>query len=611
MTNYLPMWIALGIAGFATAAFGGTFTWKEADHKLLPVRGILEWDVTPRGMQTVQPPMKTPEGLFEAEIKSYSLKDRGAAPMILLAKSNADAKMIDRAVFDANANSDFADDPVLTLNPEKPLDVKYQPNEREAVDYRLYLVKSKRSDGWDVALLPKLWREGTLTLDGKPVRALIRGSSTEAKLIPDMDGDGEFNFNSADQFPLALYMTINISFYKAVQGATDDELSIELFNGPFGKLEISGEMIPPAAQDKVSLIFAVEPGATPVQRNTFSIQSSLANQPFSIPAGEYTIRHGLIEGADPLAATIFNMDNNIILSPEFVTKLVLNTPRFDLTVGQQGRTLRVEPILGSSSSKGISYNPHQRKLRDKGPLVVDVVDPANPAKVLIGPTNLAYGQKNSLGRTTMSIPPEINPGQKVLVRLQMSGDENRIVKEFVVTGIADGVGTTSKAADLSPFAEGDKAKRARLAVLEANADTPPEINLKDWINRAPTNLAGLKGKIVVLDFWATWCRPCVAAIPKNNALMDKFADQVVIIGVCHPSTGMEKLADVVKNKGIKYPVAVDADGAAAKAYALDGYPDYYLIDQTGKLRLADCSNGSVEDAIKALLDAKQETDQKP
>jgi thiol-disulfide isomerase/thioredoxin len=179
-----------------------------------------------------------------------------------------------------------------------------------------------------------------------------------------------------------------------------------------------------------------------------------------------------------------------------------------------------------------------------------------------------------------------------------------------ITGIALSFGNTSNAADLSPFAEGDQAKRARLADLEANSDTPPEINLKGWINHAPTNLAGLKGKIVVLDFWATWCKPCIGAIPKTNALMEKYADKVVIIGICHPND-LGKLAALVKDKGIKYPVALDTDGAAAKAYAIDGYPDYYIIDQTGKLRLADCSNGSVEDAIKALLDAKQETDQKP
>jgi hypothetical protein len=83
--------------------------------------------------------------------------------MILLSKSSADARMIDRAVFDANGNADFTDDPILTLNPKKTINVKYQPDEREAVDCRLYLVKSKQSGQWDVTLPPKLWREGTIT----------------------------------------------------------------------------------------------------------------------------------------------------------------------------------------------------------------------------------------------------------------------------------------------------------------------------------------------------------------------------------------------------------------------------------------------------------------
>lgn len=61
------------------------------------------------------------------------------------------------------------------------------------------------------------------------------------------------------------------------------------------------------------------------------------------------------------------------------------------------------------------------------------------------------------------------------------------------------------------------------------------------------------------------------------------------------------MAAYVEQAGIDYPVAVDKDGATIKAYAVDSYPDYYLIDRAGKLRVADLSNGDLDRAVRVLL----------
>ena len=94
-------------------------------------------------------------------------------------------------------------------------------------------------------------------------------------------------------------------------------------------------------------------------------------------------------------------------------------------------------------------------------------------------------------------------------------------------------------------------------------------------------------------------------MPKLRELAERYEDQgLVLIGV-HTTRGGEDMADYVADSGIDYPVAIDVDSQTTSAFAVDSYPDYYLIDRAGNLRVADLANGDLERALGVLLAEQQ------
>jgi len=125
-----------------------------------------------------------------------------------------------------------------------------------------------------------------------------------------------------------------------------------------------------------------------------------------------------------------------------------------------------------------------------------------------------------------------------------------------------------------------------LAVLSTNilcADPAPAWSLKDLSGKT-VKLSDFKGKVVVLDFWATWCPPCRAEIPGFVDLQKRYEKQgVTVIGVSLDQGGTEVVSSFVKAQGINYPIVMGTDEVTAQYGGIEGIPTTFVIDPKGNI----------------------------
>ncbi len=121
------------------------------------------------------------------------------------------------------------------------------------------------------------------------------------------------------------------------------------------------------------------------------------------------------------------------------------------------------------------------------------------------------------------------------------------------------------------------------AEKKAGQDLAPDFTLQD-LSGQPVHLSDFKGKVVILDFWATWCSPCRQEIPHFVSLYDKYKSKgLEIVGASLDQGGVLVVAPFVKDQGIHYSVVM-ADDKTTQAYGgVVGIPTTFIIDRQGRI----------------------------
>ena len=97
------------------------------------------------------------------------------------------------------------------------------------------------------------------------------------------------------------------------------------------------------------------------------------------------------------------------------------------------------------------------------------------------------------------------------------------------------------------------------------------------------SLADGSGKVMLVDFWATWCEPCKDSFPHHQALAEKYAGQVVVIGISIDDEP-DGIPDFAKKNGGKFPIGWDEGQAVSGTYQPPTMPTAYIIDKSGIVR---------------------------
>lgn len=159
---------------------------------------------------------------------------------------------------------------------------------------------------------------------------------------------------------------------------------------------------------------------------------------------------------------------------------------------------------------------------------------------------------------------------------------------------------------------------ARLAANseESEATVPAGSQAADFkletLNGTTVSLDSLRGKVVFLNVWATWCAPCLEEMPSMQTLYDAFKGNkdFVMLAVSQDTKGRSVVAPYVAKNGYRFTILLDPQNKVSETYDVSGVPETFIIDRKGQIvahhmGAFDWSRPDVKDALQQLLDSKQ------
>ena len=134
----------------------------------------------------------------------------------------------------------------------------------------------------------------------------------------------------------------------------------------------------------------------------------------------------------------------------------------------------------------------------------------------------------------------------------------------------------------------------------------PSFTVGEWQsldkNMKGGDIRSMRGEIVVIDFWGTWCPPCRAAMPKNTELARKYAEKDIrFVGICN-TRGSEKMMETAEAHDGMFAMAADIDDKTKDAYGVQWWPYYVVVDRDGIIRAAGLRSDALGTVVDRLLE---------